>query len=75
MQIEVDKGVLRLLPKQTLGVRDAAGTTVCCREGSVWITEERNPRDVILEAGHCYRLKAAGLTLLHAFGDATVALS
>lgn len=75
MRIELDKGVLRLLPKQTLGVRDAAGTTVCCRDGSVWITEERNPRDVILVAGNCYRLKEAGLTLLRAFGDATVAFS
>ena len=75
MRIEVDMGVLRLLPKQTLGVRDAAGTTVYCREGAVWITEERNPHDVILKAGNRYRLKAAGLTLLRAFGDATVALS
>lgn len=75
MRIELDKGVLRLLPKQTLGVRDAAGTTVCCRDGSVWITEERNPHDVILKAGNCYRLKEAGLTLLRAFGDATVAFS
>jgi len=75
MRIEVDDGVLRLVPKQTLKVRDAAGTTVSCREGTIWITEERNQRDVILGPGNRYRLKASGLTLLHAFGEATIAFS
>jgi len=75
MHIEVDNGILRLVPKQTVKVRDAAGTTVSCREGTIWITEERNRKDVILGPGACYRLKASGLALLHAFGDATVAFS
>jgi hypothetical protein len=75
MRIEVDAGVLRLVPRQTLKVRDAAGATVSCREGTIWITEERHPRDVILGPGGSYRLTASGLALLHAFGDATVAFS
>jgi hypothetical protein len=30
---------------------------------------------VVLEAGHCYRLSRKGLALVHAFGDAALALA
>jgi hypothetical protein len=44
MTVELEASAVRLDAGQTLRVRDAAGETICCREGSVWITEERNPR-------------------------------
>lgn len=75
MRIEMQGGALKLVRGQTLKVTDALGSTICCNEGSVWITEENLPRDVVLEAGGCYRLRRAGLALVHAFGDATVALA
>lgn len=75
MRIEMDPGALRLARGQTLKVTDALGSTICCNEGKVWITEENVPNDVVLEAGHCYRLSRHGLALVHAFGDATVALA
>lgn len=75
MKIELEPGALRLVRGQTLKVHDALGSTICVREGSVWITEENVPRDVVLEAGHCYRLSRKGLALVHAFGDAAVALA
>jgi len=75
MRIELQPGALRLARGQTLKVTDALGSTICCNEGSVWITEESMPRDVVLEAGGCYRLRRKGLALVHAFGDASVALA
>ncbi|MGH8709003.1 MAG: DUF2917 domain-containing protein [Burkholderiales bacterium] len=75
MKIELEPGALRLARGQTLKVMDALGSTICVREGSVWITEENLPRDVVLEAGHCHRLSRQGLTLVHAFGDASLALA
>jgi hypothetical protein len=75
MKIELEPGALRLVRGQTLRVIDALGSTICVREGSVWITEENVPTDVVLEAGHCYRLSRQGLALVHAFGDAAVALA
>ena len=75
MRIELQPGALKLARGQTLRVSDALGSTIRCNEGSVWITEEDMPRDVVLEAGGCYRLRRAGLALVHAFGDATVALA
>jgi len=74
MKIEIEPGALRLARGQTVKVMDALGSTICCNEGSVWITEENVPKDVVLEAGHCYRLRRKGLALVHAFGDATLAL-
>ena len=75
MKIELQPGALRLARGQTLRVTDAQGSTICCNEGSVWITEENQPKDVVLEAGACYELRRPGLALVHAFGDASVALA
>lgn len=75
MKLELEPGALRLARGQTLKVIDALGSTICCNEGAVWITEENIPKDVVLEAGHCYRLSRQGLALVRAFGDAAVALA
>jgi hypothetical protein len=70
MRIEMKEGAVRLSPNQTLKVRDAAGTTVCAVEGSVWITEENQGKDIVLERGACYRLRRGGLALVNALGGA-----
>src|SRR3954468_7119224 len=74
MRIELNQGAVRLAPNQTLKVRDAAGTTVCAVEGSVWITEENQAKDIVLERGACYRLRRGGLALVNALGG-TAAVS
>jgi hypothetical protein len=68
MRIELEGGAVRLAPYQTLRLRDSTGTTVCAVEGSVWITEENQPRDIVLAAGSCYRLRNAGLAILNPLG-------
>ena len=68
MRIELEAGAVRLTPNQTIKLRDSAGSTVCAVEGSVWITEENQPRDVVLSPGSCYRLKHAGLAIINALG-------
>lgn len=51
------------------------GSTICAREGSVWITEENNRKDVVLEPGYCFRVERPGLTIVQAFADASVSLA
>lgn len=76
MQIELRSGAVKLAPNQTLKVRDGAGSTLCAVEGSVWITEENQARDIVLEAGGCYRLQHPGTALVNALsGEASVLLS
>jgi hypothetical protein len=75
MKLEIESGALRLARGQTLKMQDAAGSTICAREGTVWITEENSRNDVVLEPGHCYRLGKPGLTIVQAFADASVSLA
>ncbi|HEX7053636.1 MAG TPA: DUF2917 domain-containing protein [Burkholderiales bacterium] len=67
---------MRLVPNQTLRVVDGAGSTVCAVEGSVWITEENEARDIVLSPGGCYRLRNRGVALVNALGgEAAVELA
>ncbi len=76
MQIELRSGAVRLGANQTLKVLDGAGSTVCAVEGAIWITEENQPRDIVLEAGGCYRLQHSGVAIVNSLaGEAAVALS
>ena len=75
MNIELASGALRIARGQTLKVHDGAGSTICAREGVVWITEENSRKDVVLEPGHCFKLHSKGLTIVQAFADASVSLA
>ena len=68
MRIELSEGAVRLNANQTIRVVDGAGTTVCAVEGSLWITEENQPKDIVLERGACYRLREKGTAILNALG-------
>ncbi|MGA8050830.1 MAG: DUF2917 domain-containing protein [Burkholderiales bacterium] len=75
MRLELDANSLRLGRGQTLKLRDAAGGTICCRAGTLWVTEENQPRDVLLEAGACHRLSRHGVALVQALGEALVSFA
>jgi Protein of unknown function (DUF2917) len=75
MHIELRGGNLHLARGQTLKVRDGAGSTVCCRSGTLWVTEENRPRDVLLGPGACHRLSQRGIALVQALGEAELALA
>ena len=68
MRIELRQGAVQLEPNQTLRVVDGAGSTVCAVAGSVWITEENQPRDIVLKPGACYRLRERGIALINSLG-------
>ena len=76
MRIELRSGAVRLGPNQTLRVVDGAGSTLCAVEGPVWITEENQPQDIVLQSGGCYRLKHPGVALVNSLaGEAAIAVS
>jgi Protein of unknown function (DUF2917) len=75
MKLELASAALRLARGQTLKLTDSAGSTICAREGTVWITEENSRKDVVLEPGSCYRLGKPGLTIVQAFADASLSLA
>ena len=76
MKLEMKEGAVKLGPNQTLKVVDAAGSTVCALEGSVWITEENDAKDIVLERGGCYRLRQRGVAIVNSLGgEAAVSLA
>ena len=75
MKLEIASGALRLARGQTLKLTDGVGSTICTREGTLWITEENSRKDVVLEPGFCFRIDKPGLTLVQAFADASLSLA
>jgi hypothetical protein len=59
-------GVVRL--------REGRGITVTARAGAVWITEQDNPRDVVLTPGQSFTLARPGVALVQAVRDASISL-
>jgi hypothetical protein len=54
----------RLAPGETLKVRNAAGSTVMCCAGTVWITQENDARDIFLTAGQTFTFDRPGIALI-----------
>jgi hypothetical protein len=75
MKLELNSAALKLSRGQTLKLTDSVGSTICAREGSVWITEENSRKDVVLKDGACFRIGNPGLTIVQAFADASVSLA
>ena len=61
-----DIRVRRLTPGESLKLRDAAGHTVVCRAGTIWITQENDPRDIYLSAGESFTFDRPGTVLISA---------
>jgi hypothetical protein len=70
-----DMTTIDLQRGRLLRLRESAGSTLTARAGEVWITEQDNPRDVLLRPGQSFTLGRSGLALVEAFSDASIALS
>jgi hypothetical protein len=64
-----------LRAKQHMRIPNAAGWTVRAIAGSIWITQDGDIRDVVLEAGDTILLDRKGTVLLSPLGDARVCLT
>jgi hypothetical protein len=56
------------IPKgRTLRIQDGKGLELKVVSGRLWVAQEADPNDVVLDATETYRLNRGGLTLVHAF--------
>ena len=67
--------VLELLPAQILRLRAAAGVTISCDHGILWVTQEGRARDDFLSAGESLCIGSTGLTLVEAVGGEVARLT
>lgn len=75
MNIQLARGNLRLARKDHLTVVDGRGASVRCLFGSVWLTQDGDPRDIVLGAGEAFTFDRDGVAIVYATADASVAFS
>lgn len=51
---------------------DAFGRVLCCLAGSLWITHDRDPKDVVVEAGETYYVASHERMIVHALREGTL---
>ncbi|HEY5308069.1 MAG TPA: DUF2917 domain-containing protein [Casimicrobiaceae bacterium] len=56
--------------RETITLNDARGTTLRVAQGTLWITQEGDPRDVVLRTGDTWVVERDGMTVLEAQGAA-----
>jgi hypothetical protein len=66
---------LRLQPRSIFSVPDAAGVQIACRDGSVWITLDNDPRDIVLEAGQSFVGTDHRRAMIYALDASSIVLS
>lgn len=64
------------LPAHTLlTLPDAAGLCIECRSGTVWVTLDRDPRDIVLSAGERYEADMHRRALVSALEPSSIVVS
>ena len=74
MYIELNQDRLCLKANQIVKVRDGLGHSIVCERGTVWLTQDGDPHDVILRAGEVYTLDRPGPALLQAFEPGAISI-
>jgi hypothetical protein len=74
MNIELNQDRLCLQPNQLVKVRGGIGHSVVCHRGSVWLTQQDDPRDIVLAAGEAFTLDRGGVALLQALGPGAISI-
>ena len=55
-------------------IENGKGTEVFCLDGTVWLTQEGDPRDIILGAGQSFLLDRKGVAVVYALKAATISV-
>jgi hypothetical protein len=74
MNTDLNLSVTRLERGQLQRINDGEGMCVLNLEGSLWLTQQGDARDIVLEAGDVACIEHAGLTILSALRDARYVL-
>lgn len=72
MNMSMDHAILTLPRHATLELADAGGARITVLTGSVWITQDRDTRDILIGPGDSFTVDRDGLILVHAMELARV---
>jgi len=74
MNIKFEQGWMHLDKDRSLRLIDAKGTRVLVRSGSLWITQDRDRQDYVLEVGETFKLDRAGDAIVFALAPSEIEL-
>jgi hypothetical protein len=69
------EGAMPLLRNEQLRIEDGRELLVHVWQGTLWITQEGDARDILLQAGQSFRLDRDGTALAKCWDDAVLALT
>jgi len=64
MNLMTDELLAALQKGQTACLRDALGIEIRVTEGCLWLTQERDAQDHVIEAGGTFRIDRPGVAIL-----------
>ena len=62
--------VVSLAPREAVTLPDIRGATLRVTQGTLWLTQERDPNDVVLRTGDNFVVESDGATVVEALGAA-----
>ncbi|MCO5106124.1 MAG: DUF2917 domain-containing protein [Burkholderiaceae bacterium] len=72
MKLELDSPRIPLAAQALARLPDATSTRIVCEAGSVWITIDNDPRDIVLAPGQSFLVDRRAGALIYALEDACV---
>ena len=75
MKIEFSSSGVLLAKGQTLNLPEAAGVRVASQTGTVWITQDGDPRDIVLRPGESVVLERSTPTIVQAFEPSLITIA
>ena len=75
MNLELNADGVCLKRRQLLKVRGGIGHAIVCHSGSIWLTQDRDRRDIVLEAGESFALDRTGLVLVQALEQSAISIA
>lgn len=74
MNIRLSQSNVCLAKGQLMSLAGAKGSRIVCHSGNVWITQDGDPRDVVLSRGEAFTLDRAAPTIVSALAPAVLAV-
>lgn len=74
MKRQAENVQIFLRKDRSLRVSDGRAMNIVCIDGCLWITQDGDPRDIILRRGESFTIDRPGVALVHAFESSVISL-